>query len=55
MLADVKREVDFMVRAPSKPSWLTILLLILQKILRGHPNIVYLIDAACNRMPTGGV
>jgi AP2-associated kinase len=55
MLAEVKKEVDIMVRR-------NIILVVmhlyadnrdLQRILRGHPNIVYLIDASWNKLPNG--
>ena len=51
MLNEVKKEVDIMVRfniqytaAPHR---------FIQRILKGHPNIVYLMDAAWNKMSDG--
>ena len=58
MLNDVKKEVDIMVRATltwfvGSGSSHSSLYAFLQRILRGHPNIVYLIDAAWHKMPSG--
>lgn len=52
MLTEVKKEVDIMVRPPKTSAQETILM-IAQRILKGHPNIVHLIDAAWHRMPNG--
>lgn len=53
MLAEVKKEVDIMVRSVTRIETVQTLTSHLQRVLRGHPNIVYLIDAAWNRMPNG--
>lgn len=54
MLNEVKKEVDFMVsnalsKFPETPSSF----FPIQRILRGHPNIVNLIDSTWNRLPDG--
>lgn len=58
MLTEVKKEVDIMVRCAMRYFFLTYMsqlmfLIISQRILKGHPNIVHLIDAAWHRMPNG--
>ncbi len=52
MLTEVKQEVDVMVR----PSAIILHICSLttgQRLLKGHPNIVHLIDAASHRLPDG--
>ena len=51
MLTEVKQEVDVMVRPPSFSALLRSD--IHQRLLKGHPNIVHLIDAASHRLPDG--
>jgi AP2-associated kinase len=53
MLSEVKKEVDVMVPiypVSARPISLTHLQ---QRLLKGHPNIVHLIDAAWHRMQNG--
>ena len=52
MLTDVKKEVDIMVSAHFFATTATRLSGI-QRILKGHPNIVHLIDAAWHRLSNG--
>lgn len=52
MLIEVKKEVDVMVHILSSLLW-GFFNAIPQRLLRGHPNIVYLIDAAWAKMPSG--
>lgn len=54
MLNEVKKEVDIMAsntlcKFPETPSSSSLT----QRILRGHPNIVNLIDSSWNRLPDG--
>lgn len=52
MLNEVQKEIDIMVSASiSNPAQVTELI---QRLLRGHPNIVYLIDTSVSKIPTGG-
>jgi AP2-associated kinase len=51
MLKEVKKEVDIMVRRLSCLEWC--ISNGPQRILKGHPNIVHLVDAAWNRTSTG--
>ena len=52
MLTDVKKEVDIMVTTHFFMTT-TAHSLGLQRILKGHPNIVHLIDAAWHRLSNG--
>lgn len=52
MLTDVKKEVDIMVRYSASQSHYIVESLS-QRLLKGHPNIVHLIDAAWHRMSNG--
>jgi len=52
MLTDVKKEVDIMVSTHFFMIT-TAHLIGLQRILKGHPNIVHLIDAAWHRLSNG--
>ena len=52
MLTDVKKEVDIMVSTRS-PITTTAHSFGSQRILKGHPNIVHLIDAAWHRLSNG--
>jgi len=52
MLTDVKKEVDIMVRILALHLYPTSEFVI-QRLLKGHPNIVHLIDAAWHKLPNG--
>lgn len=53
MLNEVKKEVDIMVCIFANDVESAGVDIILQRILKGHPNIVHLIDAAWHRMADG--
>ena len=54
MLTEVKKEVDIMVRhRPGGSCFRAFLTDCPKRILKGHPNIVHLIDAAWNKTSNG--
>ena len=53
MLTEVKKEVDIMVTSPIARRVFVTLTDGPKRILKGHPNIVHLIDAAWNKTSDG--
>lgn len=53
MLSEVKKEVDIMVSLCDIYDFLLTDVSRCQRLLKGHPNIVHLIDAAWHKMPNG--
>ena len=51
MLSEVKKEVDIMVIFSYHSS--DVIYMFSQRLLKGHPNIVHLIDAAWHKLPNG--
>jgi AP2-associated kinase len=55
MLTEVKKEVDIMVRKMTVVSISALVNSIfpVQRLLKGHPNIVHFIDASWHKLPNG--
>jgi AP2-associated kinase len=53
MLTDVKKEVDIMVRLQPHIFLYHPFTCHDQRLLKGHPNIVHLIDASWHKLPNG--